>query len=311
MKLLRVGCWVAVAALYASPALAQDDDLLVPLTAPGKAKPKATKRKPKAARPAPKPAKEEEEDLLAPLTQPKGQLVAKISAGVRGAKLFIDDREISTLPAPPQEVPAGDHAVLVKRAGYADFARTVTVKEGATTEVNVLLEAISGVLSVTSSIPGAQVFVDGQPLGAAPVNEQPLTPGDHDVTVVKEGYAEQLTRLQVRPGKDYPLHAELVPASDRPARASLAPDGAGGQGMELGVSQTAAPAQPWFKRWYVWAAAGAVVVGVTTVAVVSSQGFGPKNREAVCGFPGPPKPCSPTTDGDQGTVGFPLSVPPP
>jgi hypothetical protein len=111
--------------LSAPSAFAQGmDDLLAPLTpspgqsgkGKGKGKTKTSKRraaKPKKgskqkAAPVAEPEEEEttqsaESDLLAPLVK-KTELLVKVGGGVRGARLFVDDQEVGTLPRGTVEV---------------------------------------------------------------------------------------------------------------------------------------------------------------------------------------------------------------
>ncbi len=302
----RAACVFAAAiALLLSPrAFAQDDDdLLAPLV-PGKSKPRPAKRKPKVA-PKPGAKPEVDEDLLAPLAVGRGQLVVKLLGGVRGAKLLVGDREQGTLPLPPVELPPGEHAVVVRRAGFADFARTVSVKEGLPTELTVTLEPVGGALSVTASVPGAVVFVDGRTVGQVPLVDAPLTLGAHDVLVQKDGFAEFRAHLQVKAGKDYAMHAEVMPllATDRPAlEGALTPSASASEASEspLAVEAQVSAPSPWYRRWYVWAGVGAVVVAASaaTIVGVRNAGAGVNDPRAVCSLGGAPRDCS-------GTIGLP------
>jgi hypothetical protein len=52
--------------------------------------------------------------------------------------------------------------------------------------------------TVTSDPPGAVCFVNGQPVGATPVDVQFVYYGNYDVTLVKEGYETKTVRQKVR-----------------------------------------------------------------------------------------------------------------
>ncbi|MGQ0504490.1 MAG: PEGA domain-containing protein [Myxococcaceae bacterium] len=259
----------AALSLLALPAGAQDDDILSPLPAsPGKTKPRPPKRKPKT-RPSPS---RDDDDLLAPLTVQKTQLLVRVQGGVKGAKLFIDDREIATLPAGAVELSPGEHAVAVRRPGYSDYLRTISAKSGQTTELNAALEAVSGVVTITASISGAQVRVDGQSVGTTPVQELIISPGAHDILVSREGYADEASRLQVNAGRDYTVIANLKLSSDTPLRpeppvavSSIAPDSAPAP-SPLVTQRTMTEDKPWHQRWYTWVGVGAAVA-VTAVVV--------------------------------------------
>jgi PEGA domain len=57
-----------------------------------------------------------------------------------------------------------------------------------------------GVLHIDSDVPGAQVFIDREFLGAAPVTAASVKPGTHRVNVSAEGYDGVAETIEVSPG---------------------------------------------------------------------------------------------------------------
>ena len=57
-----------------------------------------------------------------------------------------------------------------------------------------------GVLHIDSDVPGAQVFIDRQFLGASPVTAASVTPGTHRINVSAEGYDGVAETIEVSPG---------------------------------------------------------------------------------------------------------------
>jgi hypothetical protein len=57
-----------------------------------------------------------------------------------------------------------------------------------------------GVLHIDSDVPGAQVFIDRQFLGAAPVTAASVSPGTHRINVSAEGYDGVAETIEVSPG---------------------------------------------------------------------------------------------------------------
>lgn len=291
---------VLVLVSFTSPALAQDD-LLAPLTpSTKKAKPAKKKKPARASRVVKKKKAAAEEEFLAPLVE-KTELEVKVAGGLR-AKVFIDGREVGAVPGEAFEVEPGEHTVTVKRPGFADAIREVTVAEGERTELSVNLEAVSGVLTVLASVPAAKVFLDGSFEGSVPLRDLLVVPGSHEVKVSADGYVSEVTRLSVKAGKDYTVNAELkkgedrgaVAAADRPARTDLTLDDDEGD-EEIGPVSLVAESTPevsappaWYQRWYVWAGAGAVVAGaVATGMVVANSGpdLSRNGGAAVCNGP--------------------------
>jgi hypothetical protein len=57
-----------------------------------------------------------------------------------------------------------------------------------------------GVLHIDSDVPGAQVFIDREFLGAAPVTAASVKPGTHRINVSAEGYDGVAETIEVLPG---------------------------------------------------------------------------------------------------------------
>jgi hypothetical protein len=58
-----------------------------------------------------------------------------------------------------------------------------------------------GVLRIDSDVPGAQVFIDRQFVGAAPAVAENLTPGTHQLNVSAQGFDSVATSIDVTPGE--------------------------------------------------------------------------------------------------------------
>jgi hypothetical protein len=261
-----------------------DDDLLVP--APAK-KPATAKK----VEPVPS-----DDDLIVPLVPGKGELAVKLAGGVKGARLFVDNKDVGALPlAAPLSLAAGEHILIVRRLGFSDYTRRVTLQQGKPSEVSVTLEAVAGVVGVTSDVPGSTVTINGQPKGAAPLSNVLLKPGAYELVVSKEGFEPETKTLLVKAGKDYTVAASLRPAekapavasTDRPERPVLTPTDSTVKPMgpltqrEPEVSTR----QPWFKRWYVWAGVGVVAAAAVGTVVATQGGAKPLDGPAVCGGP--------------------------
>ena len=317
--LLRRAFLIALVLCLAAPAsaFAQGmDDMLAPLTTSkgkgkGKGKGKATTRTPKAAPKTARTAKGSKtgrgkgskqlatspeaepqqtstpptDDLLAPLV--KTELLVKLNAPVRGARLFVDDKDLGAIPKTGIEVTPGEHTVVVRRMGYRDFSRRVTAAEGESTEVGVLMEATVAFVSVKADVPGSRVVINGEDKGTVPLDGVMLPPGTHDIVVQREGFRPETQRIAVRAGKEYTvdvnLRPEAVASADEPRKANLTPSATTQSPSPL-TQQTPSVSSdtPLTRRWYFWAGVGAVVTAaaVGTVVATSSQ---PLDPNKVCG----------------------------
>jgi hypothetical protein len=292
---------VLVCLLMLLPALAfaQDEDLLAPLPAkkaqkhhkksksktvpPAATAPAAPVQPPASpAAPAPTPAPapgpaakssgtEDELQELAPLELPTTMSI-HVAGGVKDAQVSVDGENWGKAPISSHPLKPGEHRIVIRRPGFADYSRTVQVAPGARGQVNAMLEATAGVLAITSVPPGADVTIDGRAVGQTPLPQVTLPPGSYELRVRHQGYMDDVSRLAVRAGRDYPIELTLVPnpASDRPTAVALVPQNTGNEAVTGEVSHVAEPT-PWYKHWYVWAGVGVVAAGAA-VAVAASSG---------------------------------------
>lgn len=120
----------------------------------------------------------------------------------------------------PQGVSLVLSALLVLSPGWATWTAAEDASNGAS----------SGALSIATDPPGASTYIDGQFVGATPLNVDRLAAGDHRVRVVKGGYLENGRIVQVSAGKSSRLHVKLTPHSGDASAASQIVTGGGGGG---------------------------------------------------------------------------------
>jgi len=108
----------------------------------------------------------------------------------------------------------GSHTVNVTKDGYRSDSRTVQVSDGQTTNVAFDLTAETGTLKVTSSPPGARVFIDGAEYGTTSddtgmLTLQTVTVGNRTVKVVKNDYAPFTANVTIEKDQTTYLTATL------------------------------------------------------------------------------------------------------
>jgi hypothetical protein len=172
-------------------------------------------------------------------------------------------------------VTPGEHTVAVRRAGYRDFSRRVTAKEGELTELNVLLEAVAAFVTVRADVAGARVIIDGEDKGTAPLESVMLAAGSHEIVVKLDGFRAETQRITVRTGKEYTvdvnLRPEAVAQSDKPRTPVLTPSTTETPSpLTQNVPEVSA-SSPLTKRWYFWAGVGAVVTAGVVGTMVATQ----------------------------------------
>ena len=193
-----------------------------------------------------------------------GQLV--ILSQQQGAQVFVDEQNVGTLPIEPQSLAPGDHTVRVTQPGFTDFTDVVTITVGEQSSVEVELIAISAVLHIETTPPGAQVFIDGRFVGAAP-GDFDLGDGTRSVRVRLAGYHEVIRELTGAPGErsQLVLPLEQLPADEDPTRVRAEPT-------------------HWYEKPWTWIAigGGAIALAVGIALIVVLTGSQPAQLEEYC-----------------------------
>ncbi len=154
-----------------------------------------------------------------------------------------------TMPAGPGKPPPagrfkviadpGAHVFVVAREGFADAVKTITVRPGEKTKLDLTVERLPATLLVSADKKDAVVTVDALDVGVAPV-ELSRPAGKHHVVVRSSGFVP------------YEIDASLLPGQKTELRAKLEPE-----------------KESILKRWWFWTGLGVVVAGaaITTYAV--------------------------------------------
>jgi hypothetical protein len=132
---------------------------------------------------------------------------------------------------------AGDHQFRAKRQGHGEVALTRSYQLGQSYTLPLVLALLPATLSVTSDPGGAQVRLNERYQGYAPGSfDAPA--GTYKLGVELNGYIDYRQALTLEPGQRVDLRIPLTPET------------------------------PWFRKWWVWGAAGAIVAGGVITAIV-------------------------------------------
>lgn len=136
--------------------------------------------------------------------------VVRVLSEAPGARAVLDGVDMGPVPVDIKDVKAGDHIVQVKATGFATGEKKVTVRAGQSEIVKFDLGAdgSQGTLKIVSSVPEAEVFIDGAAIGKVP-QEKRLAAGEHLVMVRLQGYKPFEQKVSIEAGKVLPLQAEL------------------------------------------------------------------------------------------------------
>lgn len=141
-----------------------------------------------------------------------------------GAEVTVNGVVRGKAPLRVSDVPKGQAVVKFRLEGFEEEIREQTVRAGEVLSLPVALKAlpaVTGRLEIRSSPPGAQVVLDGRPLGvtkaadaAAEFSEvfavEDLAEGEHLLVLKKDGYADKVTHPQIQVAKTAMYHKQRL-----------------------------------------------------------------------------------------------------
>ncbi len=142
-----------------------------------------------------------------------------IKTDVPGAAVFLDNKGQGQVGTTPwgNVLSTGKHTFWVEKPGYKIIKQEFDIALAEQKRIDLELERMSfGSLLVKSNVEGAKVFVDGQFLGPAPLEEQ-VSPGSHKVKIEAEGLKDYETDVVVSRGQQTKT---LVRLNNKPSRTS-------------------------------------------------------------------------------------------
>ena len=154
-------------------------------------------------------------------TKVRAELAALMSGGVgvvrvlsdaQGARAFIDGTDMGTVPVDIKDVKAGEHIIQVKAPGFQTGEKRVQVTAGGSQivkfDLNPEAPGDQGIIKVVSTVPEAQVFIDGASVGKVPV-EKKLGAGEHPVMVRLPGFKDFEQKVRIEAGQSVTVQADL------------------------------------------------------------------------------------------------------
>lgn len=110
--------------------------------------------------------------------------------------VYLNGEYIGTTPL-EQSLNIGKYILEVKKTGYKDYKKDITIERGKETTVIANLEISTGTLIVKTEPDGATVFVDAKNYGLTPIEIGDLEIGEHEIVISKDGYAQIIKKIDV------------------------------------------------------------------------------------------------------------------
>ena len=154
-----------------------------------------------------------------------------------GATVWLNGNEVGTSPVVLNPVPDGQLELRVAKKGFLPVEKNFDVQAGilpSTTFFEMLPARTSLFLSAEPE--EALVRIDGESVGASPIEDFPIHPGAHEVVVEREGFRPWSFDIDAEAGESLHLRARLTALSLRPVSTTRK-----GDLVELGPDMT----PPW------------------------------------------------------------------
>ena len=169
-----------------------------------------------------------------------------------GAEVSIDGTLIGKTPLGPRTpVTPGPHQLRVTRRGFSSYTREFTAYAGRLVALEISLIPTHLVLRLRASEAGAQVLVDDELRGEAPI-ELELVPGLHQVTVRGPNIQDETFTVTAVAGDEL----------EREVQVKLKPE-------QRRAEQSARPkARRFYTRWWVWTLASIGAIGIASAIII-------------------------------------------
>lgn len=143
-----------------------------------------------------------------------------VAGDVPGAPVFIDGEPKGVTPGVIEDIPVGTHQLEVRPVGLPPHSQQIVVQAGKREVVHFTLNraAQGGSLRVIANVAGAEIRLDGEVLGPAPVSRESVTPGDHILEAQAAGYQSVQQPVSVESGRQRVVSLELTPVVQAPGR---------------------------------------------------------------------------------------------
>lgn len=156
--------------------------------------------------------------VLKEVPRPKfGQVF--VDADVDGADVYIDgNKHPDKTPTVIKQVVEGLHVIEVRKEPAVPWKQTVQVVADQDVKVKAELKATlgggGGNLRVMSNVDGAHVFLDGNDMGAVPLDIKDVKAGEHVLEVKAQGYQTREEKVVVNNGQAAIFKLDLNPSGD-------------------------------------------------------------------------------------------------
>lgn len=181
------------------------------------------------------------------ITEEKKEGNITITSNPVQADIYINGTLMGKTPNTIENLQAGKYNLVLKKQGYKEAQKSITIETRKTISQNIDLEKIeqkplTGSLEIKSEPDGAKVVINGVEKGNTPLKLDDMETGTYRITLKKEGYKDKQTETSVKFSKTTTENFTL-------------------EKVESGGG-----------NWVLWVVLGAVVVGGAGAAIALTGG---------------------------------------
>jgi hypothetical protein len=152
-----------------------------------------------------------------------------ISSTPSGASVYLDNVDMKAITPCMLKVVVGPHTITLKKSGYFDAIRNVSVSADGLLSLHETLISC-GYITISSDPPGAEVYLDGNYTGVTPKNICKIVVGNHTIKLTKSDYDDEIRKVSLSVGETLYLNENLTGygslcISSNPSGASVYLDG--------------------------------------------------------------------------------------
>ena len=126
--------------------------------------------------------------------------VIEVTSDPEGAEVTVNGQPRGTTPVTVRDVPKGRTTVTLKKHGFDEETREITMVAGDSQTLFVKMNGLPGTMSLSSVPDGARFYFNDQPHGKGPISLTNLKPGEYTIRVEKDGFATATKTVSLENG---------------------------------------------------------------------------------------------------------------
>ncbi len=134
-----------------------------------------------------------------------------ITSDPSNAEVWLDWKKTGTTPFDEGELPAGTHQLIIRKNGFADHKQSVKINANKITVISTIKLNKYGKLTVTAEPADAEIIIDNEAVGKGKYSSDKMIPGEHNVSVRKNGYKLYNEKIKIEADKPLNIFPKLIP----------------------------------------------------------------------------------------------------